>query len=373
MDRSSPLAIVRRHWFPGLPADHCGPVLGGGFSGSTVVAVRTPAGDRAVLKAFTPAIPLEHARWIHRLMAHLSADGIGAVPRLFATIDHDRGTPAGPALPPDSGTTTIASGEDGRLWELATWMPGGPVARPTDEQIRTALATVARIHASARRMPGEVPRAGPAPAHGRRIAAARRVLEQGWHALPAAAPGAGPLAAAVAARVAAAAPLLANGGVRRALERIAAADPVVVPLFPVVRDLRVDHLLFTGRERDRDAIGGVIDFHAAGIDTPATDLARLLAGWGDSVDCGGERGFGQGWEQTLRWYDDVSPLSDIELQLVPWLAATAVVFGLDQWFRWVLVEWREFSGSAAVVARIDRLLVDLPAALALLDRRPCPV
>ena len=390
MAPSSPLAILRRHWFPGLPADRCGPVLGGGFSGSTVVAVRTPAGTRAVLKAFAAEIPPEHAAWIHRLMVHLTDSGIQAVPRLIATVDRQPGAARGDVLATDSAATTLARGADGRLWELATWMPGAPVARPTEPQARAALATMATIHRAAERLPGEPARAGPAPAHLRRIDAARRHLALGWDALPAATHPDSPLAAAVAARVAAATPLVATRAVRRAIEQVAASDPVVVPLSAVIRDLRAEHVLFTTRDAiaaplgnaetvhppanpGAGAIGGVIDFHAAGIDTPATDLARLLGGWGELGKCSGGAEFDEGWGRVLAWYDEIRKVSENELHLVPWLAATAVVFGLDQWFRWVLVERREFRSPADVVGRIDRLLVDLPAALVRLERRPCPV
>jgi hypothetical protein len=66
-------------------------------------------------------------------------------------------------------------------------------------------------------------------------------------------------------------------------------------------------------------------------------------------------------------------LSQKELGLISWLAATGVVFGLDQWFRWILVEGRRFDDAEEVVRRIDRLAERLGPALEWLEGRPAPV
>jgi hypothetical protein len=55
---------------------------------------------------------------------------------------------------------------------------------------------------------------------------------------------------------------------------------------------------------------------------------------------------------------------------VPWLHATGVVVGLDNWFRWTLEEDRRFADPARVLARIDRLSAQLPAALESLRSSP---
>jgi Ser/Thr protein kinase RdoA (MazF antagonist) len=83
-------------------------------------------------------------------------------------------------------------------------------------------------------------------------------------------------------------------------------------------------------------------------------------------------GWGDRWESALDAYDRVRPLRADQRALVPWLAATAVVFGLDRWFRWVLDEQRSFAESALVEARIDRLLHQLPQAFDLLEHLPPP-
>jgi len=353
---SSPLAIVRRHWFPGLPEDDCGPALGGGFSGSPVVAVRTPAGTGAVLKAFAPGTTLERAAWIHGFMNHLTASGVTAVPRVLETV----------------GRGTVAVEADGTLWELATRMPGAAVDRPTGNQVSAAMTALARIHLASAGWAREPARVGPAPAMIRRIAAARVLLADPWDRPRATAANRDPRHDRIADRRAIAAGVIEPVRFRRLLGAIAVIEPALTPLQAVVRDLRADHVLFTVAPPPRAepaTVSGIVDFHGAAIDTPATDIARLLGDWATGargvawVDC---------WESALDAYGRVRPLRADQRTLVAWLAATAVVFGIDRWFRWIIDENRSFAASGLVEARIDRLLTLLPEALDLVETLPPP-
>lgn len=352
----SPLAILRRHWFPALPADHCGPALGGGFSGSPVVAVRTPAGIGAVLKAFAPGTSLERAAWIHGFKAHLTGSGVASVPRVLETVDR----------------RTLAVDADGTLWELATRMPGAAIDRPTDDEVSAAMAALARLHVASGGWAREPPRVGPAPAIERRVAAARELLADPWDR-PSRTPGDGdPLRDRIAERRRAAGRLIDAARWRRVVGAVCAIMPVPTPLQAVVRDLRADHVLFTTAPPPRAepaTVSGIVDFHGAAIDTPATDIARLLGDW---VMSAGGAGWGDRWESALDAYERVRPLRADQRALVPWLATTAVVFGLDRWFRWVLVEQRSFPESVLVEARIDRLLNRIPAAFDLLENLAPP-
>jgi Ser/Thr protein kinase RdoA (MazF antagonist) len=347
----SPLAIVRRHWFPGLPEDDCGPALGGGFSGSPVVAVRTPAGSGAVLKAFAPGTTLERAAWIHGFMDHLTASGVAAVPRFLETV----------------GRGTVAVDADGTLWELATRMPGAAVDRPTGDQVSAAMTALARIHLASTGWAREPARVGPAPAIIRRVAAARELLADPWDRPRATAANPDPFHDRIAGRRALAAGVIEPVRFRRLLGAIAVIEPAPTPLQAVVRDLRADHVLFTVARPPRAetaTVSGIVDFHGAAIDTPATDIARLLGDWAT-----GARGvvWGDCWDSALDAYGRVRPLRADQRALVAWLAATAVVFGIDRWFRWILDERRSFPKSALVEARLDRLLHMLPGAFDLLE------
>ena len=96
----------------------------------------------------------------------------------------------------------------------------------------------------------------------------------------------------------------------RAIGQLAPLSNIALPVQPCIRDIWHDHVLFTG-----DEVTGIIDFGAMDIDTPATDVARLLgslvgddeAGWrtassaysADSPAIGGRRASrkGTGCEQ----------------------------------------------------------------------------
>ena len=186
------------------------------------------------------------------------------------------------------------------------------------------------------------------------------MLAAPWHTLVPGA-GGGELDDAVAARLAAAEACGRKGGLEAALQGIAAAPVVPVVLQAVIRDVWSSHLLFDPDEPGR--VAGIVDFHAAAIDTPATDLARLLGSWTRDP----ASPLADAWRDALDAYEGIRPLVDAERRLVPWLDATGTVFALDNWFRWTLLEGRVFELPVRVVGRIDRLLQLLPTALASLS------
>lgn len=99
---------------------------------------------------------------------------------------------------------------------------------------------------------------------------------------------------------------------------------------------------------------GIIDWHAAGSDTPATDVARLMGSWpGDRAAT----------EMFLDSYRAIRPLSAHESALVPFLRDTGILFGLDNWFRWIMEENRLFADRRKVERRVDFLLAALPCAI----------
>jgi len=164
-----------------------------------------------------------------------------------------------------------------------------------------------------------------------------------------------PLQAAVAERRRAAAAILRDQGGLSYLSRLAAVVPPAVPLQTVLRDVWQAHLLFVGEE-----VTAVIDWHAAGIDTPATDLARLLGSWeGPRSASVGAVSLSVVWGEALEAYRAIRPLSREELALIDLLHLAGVVGGLHHWFRWVLDENRHFPDPCAVLERVDALLKNL--------------
>jgi homoserine kinase type II len=157
----------------------------------------------------------------------------------------------------------------------------------------------------------------------------------------------------------------ADGG--RLLAGFARWQPPPLPAQPVFRDVWADHVFF---DREQPAlVTGFIDLHAAGVDTPVTDIARLLGSW--TSPWPGAGGWATRWEPAVAAYETLRPLSAAERKAVPLFHASAVVFGLDNWFRWVLEEGRSFPVAAAL-GRVDWLLNGLPEALQALSSAGVP-
>jgi Ser/Thr protein kinase RdoA (MazF antagonist) len=322
---------------------------GSGFSGSRVFAVRRGSGALFVLKNFPTATLATHAAWVHGLMRHLRAAGVDAVPGVVAARPERLRSGAAEG-------STVAVDPEGVLWELVEFIAGSPRRAPTETEAATALIELARLHVAAATLPGAPPRPAPSPGVARRIDQARRLVAAPWHLL---APSAAALPNdAVHERLMRACEIFQTGGGRAALDSIATHDTLPVLCQPVLRDLWSDHVLFAEDGR----LAGFVDFHAAGCDTPATDLARLLGSWDASTGCGRET-LADRWRGSLEAYETVRPLSPREWCLIPWLHATGVICGLDNWFCWLITDRREFDDMNRVLARLDRLLDALPDAL----------
>ena len=319
------------------------PVATSGFSGSQVYRVSCRDGGTWAAKSWGSS---DHDRiaWVHALARHLRGTGIDEIPQVAALR---RGG-------------TFGVDEAGVAWELVGWVEGGAVESPTVAQAAAAAACLARLHRAAAGWPACPVRHMPSPAIERRVAQAERLLAQPWQRLVAAASGArGGLASGVAARLAQAVDLFVDGQGERAIRRVASAPQLVLDAHAVLRDIWWEHVLFA---RHHDRVAGIVDLHAAAIDTPATDLARLLGSWVPPDNA--EPGRANLWHAALSAYQAIQSPAPHDPGLVRWLDATGVVFGLDNWFRWILAESREFGQPARVVRRIEWLIGRLPAALA---------
>ena len=314
-----------------------------GFSGAAIHEVRT-ATERYVLKAFAAGGTAARAAWIHGLACHLRAEGIGQAPDVLAT-------PAGHTLVVDDG---------GRVWELVRFVPGTATPDPSPGQAAAALESLARLHLAAAGLPGRPCSTGPSAGFAHRIERARRLRAEPWrsrlrgggHA------NARALPAAMRDRLASAAAAFAAADGGSSLDRVSALAPPPLPLQPVLRDVWAEHVLFAAEAVPR--VAGFIDLHAAGVDTPAGDVARLLGSWSPPDSAGGWLG---SWAAAIAAYETQRPLTRLERWAIPVLHATGVVFGLDNWFRWVLEEGRTFPDPAAVLGRTDALLARLAPAL----------
>ena len=351
MSPHAQLTPLCRHWCVATPVS-VAPLGVQGFSGSQVYVVELPdSPGRFVLKCFHAAASREHAAFVHDLVRHVRGERSTQLAEVIPTLDGD----------------TIATDAEGRLWELSCFVPGVAVPCPTPAQAATAATALARLHVAAASLPGHPPRLRVSPGVEHRIERSCQLLAQPWAAcrdawsraaclrMPA------DLSAALDARVAAAVKIFTASDGNAFLARVATLQPNSCVLQPVLRDVWYDHVFFA--ERTSDSVTAIIDLHAAGIDTPATDLARLVGSW--AAPAGGERlSLVDRWPEAFAAYDRVRPLSAVEAMLVPVLHATGMLFGLDNWFRWTLEEHREFPDTQKMLERIDSLLTELPTAIA---------
>ena len=345
------LTTLCRRWCGTAPVS-VAPLGVQGFSGSQVYVVDLPdSPGRFVLKCFHAAASREHAAFVHQLVRHVRGESSTQLAEVIPTLDGD----------------TVVCDADGRLWELSRFMPGVAVSCPTPSQAAAAATALARLHLAAASLPGHLPRLHVSPGVERRIERSRQLLAQPWTARRDAWSRAARLwmpadvSTALDARVAAAIELFAASDGNAFLARVASLRPNSYLLQPVLRDVWCDHVLFA--DRADDAVTAIIDLHAAGIDTPATDLARLAGSW-DLLPRDDRRPLIERWPEAVAAYDRVRPLSRDEAALIPFLHATGVVFGIDNWFRWTCEEHREFPDTPKMLDRIDRLLASLPGAFA---------
>ena len=130
---------------------------------------------------------------------------------------------------------------------------------------------------------------------------------------------------------------------RLAVARLAPLANVPLPLQPCIRDVWHDHVLFEG-----DTVTGLIDFGAVRIDTPATDVARLLGSLvGDDAT---------GWREGLAAYCAVRPLTDHEPLAVFALDTAGTILAGCNWIRWIYKEGRQFDISSTIAAHFERAL-----------------
>lgn len=321
------------------------PLPASGFSGSRTYLVDRAGGGKWVLKNFGDHVTLRRAEWIHAFLAHLREQGLATVPRvapLPATAAHPSGN-------------TLAVGDDGAMWELVEFLPGQPRSTPCPHEVAAALAALGQLHAAAAILPHAAAVVEPSKGVERRVAQAARMLAVPWREISS--PASDHTLCNVATRLRTAVEIFETGGGRATLATLAAVGPVPVRVHAVLRDVWSDHVLF----HDDGRVSGFIDFHAAGRDTSATDIARLLGSWTADPAIVSPTDH---WQAAVGAYAPDRPLTPRERRFIDWLHASAVICGLDNWFRWLFLERRRFENEHRMLAQIDRLLAHLPNALA---------
>lgn len=294
----------------------------GGFSGAQFWRFAEPDVGDLVLRIWPAGTELNRIRWIHAALRHLAAHGVSFVPVPLVHQRHD--------------SVFLL---DGRPAELAPWLRGRPdfQARPTPVRLQNAMRALAQIHVALATFESHPP--GVAP--GMRIRLDRwRALSSSNQLLP---------------RLLQVAPSPANRGlvrfvpelaqsvarVRESLSaRLESAAQHVVPLQVCLRDIWHDHLLFVD-----DCVTGVVDFDALRVDSVCLDVVRL----GQSL-IGND---GSGWQMALAAYQELRPLTELELDMHRDLRMVNPILVVASWLDWGLLEGRPFEHPSSVLQRLE--------------------
>jgi len=304
--------------------------VSGGFSGAVIWRV-SMRGEQLCLRRWPKAHPtLQGLLAMHGLLQHVanSRCNIVPVPR-----------------PTRQGETYFIN-ED-HLWELTPWMPGeASFARePTATKLSAAVQSLAEFHQAARTYSseGDTARQAASPGLHERFAMTSSLqqggLEQLWRAARTAEPN---------DLRDIACDLLEGIGhcldaVTSYLQRIV---DVPLPLQWCLRDVRHDHLLFTG-----ETMSGLLDFGAVAVDSVAGDVARLL---GSTVN-----DHADSWQAGIQVYCQQRPLTEAEQLAIVGFDEGGTICSAANWVRWLFVEGRSFPQIHALHAQLvwlrDRL------------------
>ncbi|MFO0890172.1 MAG: phosphotransferase [Isosphaeraceae bacterium] len=294
----------------------------GGLSGARLWRYRSDLGEMACRAWPTDGPTPDRLATIHRWLDLCRA--LRFVPIPVAALD---------------GTTFHV--REGRLWELAPWLPGAPCVDqiPGRARLVSALQALARVHVA---LSGETTRST-SPGLARRVRELQELECTGFARIAESLQGRPddpivPLARRWMT--------LARVQVPRLLPWLLDRSRLEVTLQPCFRDARPEHFLFEG-----DSITGLVDFGAMGIETVAVDLARLLGEWLD--------GSPAARAEVLAAYADVRPLDDSELALIEAFAAVADVLIAGHWISWTYLESRRFDSTASVTLRVRKGLARL--------------
>lgn len=296
----------------------------GGFSGSLLWRIEREAGDLCLRRWPREHPTQERLRFIHGVLKHFGQSGLNCIPV---------------PIPTPKGMTFVA--HDEHFWELAPWMPGKADFwdNPSHQRLASMMKTVAQLHRVAEAAYPRCHEASPT------LLSRRDQLQR---LMP------GEIDQLALALERHASQPLQNRGRRliahfrnRAPAAVAKIEQAVrisgVPLFPVIRDLWHDHILFTGNE-----VTGIVDFGAMQVDSAACDLARLL---GSLI--GNDKG---AYVFAVDAYNSIRYLLWEEKFLIDVLDEANVILAGLNWLQWICVEERTFPNMAAVFARLDAIL-----------------
>ena len=302
----------------GVNATKVAPAGATGFSGASVWKITDDQGRHFSVKRFS-SLNAQQLAWIHRVQLH--------------TIVCDCDFVAVPIRTNDGKSSIQASHG---LWEVCTWMPGevnsdSPIS---EQRLSNAMKSLARFHQSAAQVNFDF-----RPSPGIKIRLDQLVeLSKTIAAIP-----------IKSSKYPALDNLLLQlkqfppSRLSNYMTAIRQFENCTLPLQPVIRDLRGEHLLFTD-----DNLTGLIDFDAMQMETIALDLTRSL---GDLIADDTER-----WQSALEAYNSVRPIQPAELELIKILDPINVMLSAMNWIKWITIEQRDFKNEEAVELRLKEII-----------------
>ncbi|MFP6763753.1 MAG: phosphotransferase [Planctomycetaceae bacterium] len=301
--------LLRSNYGTAVSFDSVSRFENAGFSGAEIYRIQTGTGPFCLRRWPTGTMTAERLSEIHDVLDFLFQGGLKVVPVPIRAV---------------SGRTFVEKNQT--LWQLEPWMPGEATyhLHPSAEKLTSAMSTLARVHQLAEascRSPGRVSTSLCTPRTiGERIQIlidTRSDFDQIHRAML---DDRDSRFRAVAQRIA----THFEQSSRRVEAALRTASRLRVPVFPCLRDIRHDHLLFS-----EETLTGLVDFGALRVDTVAADLSRIAGSlfqshWRDDPTH---------WNAALASYESVRPITDSERQLIPILDESGVLLSGTHWLR----------------------------------------
>ncbi len=301
----------------GISATQISPAPASGFSGAGVWRITDDQGKQFSVKRLSN-LTADHLTWIHRVLLHAITCDCDFVARPQRAVD---------------GMSYVQT-NDG-LWEVCTWMPGEADCDQSvsDVRLEHAMQALAKFHQSAAQVNFDF---RPSPGVKTRLdqlAKLEKTVAQ-IQTPPQRYPTLTNLLTGLKR--------LPSNQLQGFVNALGQFVNQTLPLQPVIRDLRRDHLLFTGEE-----LTGLIDFDAMQMETIALDLTRSL---GSLVPGNADR-----WQVALNAYNRVRPIQPAELELIKILDPINTILSALNWLTWIVIEQRQFENAGAVENRLQEL------------------
>jgi homoserine kinase type II len=319
----------------------------GGMSGAQFWRLAAPRGILALRRWPTEHPTPERLLFIHAVLQHAADHEMTILPIPIATT-------AGPNF----------FQQGGHLWELTPWLPGTAdyEKSPTVEKLRAAMTALAHFHNAVADFPPSTPLASSravAPAIKNRLDRLRALPSSGIEELSRAIDdNTWPDLAPLAHRFLAMLPHAIPG----AIAELAPLAHETFRLQSCIRDIWHDHVLF-----DANRVTGLIDFGAMAIDTPATDIARLLGSLASSrhaphavaapnIGAKSASDHNAIWTTGLVAYTTIRPLTDQEALAARALDTSGTILAGGNWIRWIYIEGRQFDDRSKIIQRFGQIV-----------------